>query len=101
MGTIQTTVFAQSLSNFRCKLFMMRGGTLLILDHKVKVNFGTPSIKPCGHDKTTIFAKSLSNFICKLWMMKRGTQLNLGHGDQGQLGLSVYKDLWAQYRLQF
>ena len=29
-GTIQTTVFAQSLSNFTCKLWMMRGGTLLI-----------------------------------------------------------------------
>ena len=41
--TIQTTVFAQSFSNFSCKLWMMRGGTLLILvtGSKVKVNFGT------------------------------------------------------------
>ena len=44
--TIQTTVFAQSFSNFSCKLWMMRGGTLLIFSHgvtgsKVKVNFGT------------------------------------------------------------
>ena len=36
MGTIATTFFAQSLSNFTCKLWMMRGGTLLILGHVVK-----------------------------------------------------------------
>ena len=101
VGTIQTTAFAQSLSNFTCTLLMMRGGTLLIFgrwvkgqgqlwhslyktfwaryrlqllpDHfqtshahcwwweeepywflvagsKVKVNFGTLCLKPCGHD---------------------------------------------------
>ena len=32
---IQTTVIAQSLSDFTCKLWMMRGGTLLILGHWV------------------------------------------------------------------
>ena len=31
VGRIQTIVFAQSLSNFTCKLWMMRGGDLLIL----------------------------------------------------------------------
>ena len=31
-----TLVFAQSLSNFTCKLFLMRGGTLLILGHGVR-----------------------------------------------------------------
>ena len=36
MDTIETTVFAGSLLNFTCKLFMMRGGTLLILGHGVK-----------------------------------------------------------------
>ena len=36
VGAIQTTVFAQSLSNFTCELLMMRGGTLLILGHRVK-----------------------------------------------------------------
>ena len=36
VGTIQATVFAQSLSNFSGKLFMMRGATLLILGHRVK-----------------------------------------------------------------
>ena len=35
-GTIQTTVFAQSLSNLTCKLWIMRGGTLLIWGHGVK-----------------------------------------------------------------
>ena len=34
--TIQTTVFAQSLSNFTCKLSVMRGGTLLIMGHGIK-----------------------------------------------------------------
>ena len=36
VDTIATTVFAQSLSNFTCKLWMMRGGTLLILGYGVK-----------------------------------------------------------------
>ena len=36
LGTIQTTVFARSLSNFTCTLLMMRGGTLLIFGHRVK-----------------------------------------------------------------
>ena len=36
VNTIQTTVFVQSLSNFTCKLLMMRGGTLLIWGHGVK-----------------------------------------------------------------
>ena len=30
-----TTVFAQSLSNFTCRLWMMRGGPLFILGHGV------------------------------------------------------------------
>ena len=36
VDTIATTVFAQSLSNFTCKLWMIGGGTLLILGHGVK-----------------------------------------------------------------
>ena len=35
-GTKQTTILVQSLSNFIWKLWMMRGGTLLILSHRVK-----------------------------------------------------------------
>ena len=52
MDTIQTTVFAQSLSNFICKMWMMRGGPywFLVTGSKVKVNFGTLCIRPCGHD---------------------------------------------------
>ena len=55
MDRIATTVFAQSLSNFTCTFSMMRGGTLLILGHEVKVNFGTLYIKPCGHDSDYSF----------------------------------------------
>ena len=36
VGTIQTTDFGRSPSNYICKLCMMRGGTLLILGHGVK-----------------------------------------------------------------
>ena len=52
---------------------------------------------------TTVFAQSISNFTCMLVMMRGGTLLILGHGvkDQCQLGHSVYKTLWARYRLQF
>ena len=71
---------------------------------KVKVNFGTLCIRTCGHNTgTTVLAQSLSNFICNLWMMRGGTLLILGHRvkGQGQLWHSLYKALWAQYRLQF
>ena len=33
---IATTVFDQSLSNFTCMLWMLRGGTLSILAHGIK-----------------------------------------------------------------
>ena len=53
--------------------------------------------------KTTVFAQSVSNFTCTLLMMRGGTLLILGLGvkGQGQLWHSVYKTLWARYRLQF
>ena len=35
MDTIQTTVYVQSLSNFTCRLWMMKGETLLIFGHGV------------------------------------------------------------------
>ena len=52
VDTIATTVFAQSLSNFICKLCMMRGGTYWfgVTGSNVKVNFGTLYIRPCGHN---------------------------------------------------
>ena len=143
---IPTTVFVQSLSN--STLWVMRGGTLLILGHvikgqvnfgtvnktlwagywlkflpnhfqtphrgwwedesncvlvtgsKVKVNFGTISIRHCGHDRL-VFAKSLSNFTCKLRVMRGGTVLIMGHGVKGQGWHSLYKTLWAGNRLVF
>ena len=33
---VQTIVYVQLLSNFTCKLWMIKGGTLLILGHGVK-----------------------------------------------------------------
>ena len=36
VDTIPTTDLAQSLSDFTCKLWMMRGGTISILGHGVK-----------------------------------------------------------------
>ena len=36
VDTIQTTVFVKSLSNCTCRLWTMRGGTLLIWGHGVK-----------------------------------------------------------------
>ena len=59
---VHTTVLVQSFSNFTCKLLMMRGETLLILDRRVKCHF-----------------QSLSNFTCTLWMMRGGTLLIFGH----------------------
>ena len=103
--TIQTTVFVQSFSNFSCKLWMMRGGTLLIFGHGVK---GQGQLWHYVYDlvdtiQTTVFAQSLSNFTCKLSMMRGGTLLIMGHGikGQGQIWHSVYMTLWSWYRLQF
>ena len=64
------------------KLWMMRGETLLILGHGVKVNFGTLCIRPCGHN--TVYVQSISNFTCRLWMMKGETRSILGQGVIGQ-----------------
>ena len=36
VGTIQTTVFVGSLSNFTCKIVIMREGTSMISDHRVQ-----------------------------------------------------------------
>ena len=36
VSMIKTTVIARSLSNFICMLFVLSGGTLMILSHKVK-----------------------------------------------------------------
>ena len=54
---------------------------------KVKVKFGTLSIKPCGHDTDYSFCPITFKLPCKLFMMRGGTLLILGHGVkcQGQL----------------
>ena len=70
---------------------------------KVKVNFCTLCIRPCGQDTYYRFSPITQTSHCNLWVMRGGTLLILGHGvkGQGQLWHSVYKALWAQYRLQF
>ena len=97
VDTIVTKVFAQQLSNFTCKLWMMRGGTLLILGHGVKCQ-GQLWDSVYKTLWAGYFAQSLSNFTCKLWMMRGRTLLILGHRvkGQGQLWHSVYKTLWTR-----
>ena len=102
MGTIATTVFVQSLSNFTCKLWMMRGEILSILGHGVK---GQGQLLLCVQDlvgriQTTVFTQSISNFTCKVWMMRGGSHWFWVTGSKVNFG-SVYKTLWAGYRLQF
>ena len=87
MDTIATTVFAQSLSNFICKLWMLRGGTLLILGSRGQRSRSTLALyilDLVDTIATIVFAQSLSNFTCKLWMIGGGTLLILGHGVKGQ-----------------
>ena len=50
---------------------IMRGGTLLVLGHGSKVNFGTLLVKPCVDTiQTTVLVQSFSKFICELKMMR-------------------------------
>ena len=103
VGTIQATVFAQSLSNFSCKLFMMRRGILLTLGQSSRSNLVVCLCHLVDTTQTSVFAQLLSNFTRELFMMKGGILLIWCHGvkGQGKLGRSVYKTLWAWYRLQF
>ena len=82
VDTIATTFFAQILSNFIYKLWIVRGGTLLIWGHRVKCQ------GQLWHSvytiQTTVFDQSLSNFTCKLQIMRGGTLLVLGNGVIGQ-----------------
>ena len=80
VDTIQTTVFAQSLSNFTCKLWIMRGGILLILGHgsKVKVNFGTLCIRPCGHDTDYSFCPITFKLYIKVVDDERRNPIDFG-----------------------
>ena len=100
VGTTQTTVFTLSLSNFTCELWMMKGGTLLILDQgaKVKVNFGTLYIKPCGHDTDCSFYPITFKLHMQVVDDERRNLFLLHHGvkGQGQLCYFVYKTLWSR-----
>ena len=58
VDTIATSIFAQSLSNFTCTFAMRRGGTLLILGHRVKGQgqlWHSVYIKSCGHNSDYSF----------------------------------------------
>ena len=68
--TIEATFFAHSLSNFSCKLFMMRGGALLILGHWVKgqgSNLAVCLWNLVDIIQTSVFTQLLSNFTCCSW----------------------------------
>ena len=85
VGMIQTTVFAQSLSNFTCQLFMMRGRTLLIWDHRVKGqgqiwHFVFKTLWALYRLQFLPNHFQTSVFTCKLIMMSGGTLLILGGG---------------------
>ena len=102
---IQTADFVQSLWNFTCRLWMMRGGTLLILGHTVKgqVNFDTLCIRPCGHDTDYSFYQITFKLYMYVAYDERRNPIDFGSQvkSQGQLWHSVYKTLWTRYRLQF
>ena len=70
---------------------------------KVKVNYGTLCIWPCGHNSDYSLCPITFKLHMHFTMMRGGTLLILGHGvkGQGQLWHSVYKTLWTRYRLQF
>ena len=102
---LQATVLVQSLSNFICKLRMIRGETvsfIVIFSHgqKVKVTFGTLHVKPCGHD----IGYSFSPMTFKLHMQavddERRNSIDSSHGvkGQGQLWHSACETLWARNR---
>ena len=64
----------------------MRGGTLLILGHKIKGQGQLWHIlkNTYGHDTVYSFCSITSNFACKLLMMRGGTLLIFGNGVKGQ-----------------
>ena len=69
VGTIQTAVYVQSLSNFTCKLWMMRRESLLILGHGV---IGQGQLCPPPSEGMPSFAlPSLYNQTCLYKMFTR------------------------------
>ena len=76
---------------------------------KVKINFYTLPMKPCGQDTdyySTVFALLLSNYgTCTNVVVNDERRDPIDFGSQGPMSRSichsVYKTLWAWYRLQF
>ena len=123
MDTIATTVFDQSFSKFTCKLWTMRGDTLLNLGHgvkqnrstegclklkrsvdNVKVNFCTLYIRPCGHDTDYRFRPITFKLHMQVVDEEWRNPIDFwsqGSKGQGQLWHFLNKTLWAGYRLQF
>ena len=90
MHTIAAKVFAQSLSNFRCQLCMIGGGTLFILvrGSKVKVNVGTLCVKPCGQDKDYSFCPI--TFKLHMLVVDDERKNPLYFGSRGQMSRSTF-----------
>ena len=106
VGTIHTLLFARSLSNITCKLWMMRGGSLLIfglgVKSQVQLWYSVCKAWLARYVICTVFPRSLSNFTYKFWM-RRGPLLIFGHEfkGQGQLWHSVYMTLLTRYDYSF
>ena len=98
VDTIQ--FFSLSLSNFTCKLFMMRGVTLLILVHRVKGQhqFWHSAFETlCGHDIDCSFCPIIFKLIMKV--VDDESRNNIDYYDKrskvnisfdAQLGLETY-----------
>ena len=63
VGTMQTTVFAQS--HVSCGWWEEEPYWFWVTGSKVKVNFGTLSVKTCGTMQTTVFVQS--HVSCGWW----------------------------------
>ena len=70
VGTIQTTVLLRSLSNFTCRLWKMRRGTLLILGYGVKGQ---------GHLWYFVYKNLLARYRLQFYSDHLQTS-HLGHG---------------------
>ena len=89
VDTIQTTLFARSLSNFTCKLWTMRGGTywFWVTGSKVKVNFCTLYIRPCGQD--TDYSFSPITFKLHMSLVDDKGRNPIDFGSQGKRSSSI------------
>ena len=70
---------------------------------KVKVNFGTLCITPCGQDTDYSFCPITFKLHIEVVDGERRNPVDFGSRvkGQGQLWHSVYKTLWTRFRLQF